>query len=85
AEVGGVSCATAAAEIEKMPGVIECIRTTGDDSMILKVVAASIDHLTKMLDEISRFGIPDTSIMRPNPMVRTTLGPDAVGNRAGFS
>lgn len=77
-EVGGVSCATAAAAVEKMPEVIECIRTTGDDSMVLKVVASSIDHLTRVLDEISRFGIPDTSIMRPNPMIRTAIGPDVV-------
>lgn len=80
-EVGGVSCATAAAAVEKMPEVIECIRTTGDDSMVLKVVASSIDHLTRVLDEISRFGIPDTSIMRPNPMVRTIIGPNVVGEK----
>jgi Lrp/AsnC family leucine-responsive transcriptional regulator len=78
AEIGGVSCATAAAEVEKMPEVVECIRTTGDDSMVLKVAAASIEHLTQVLDKISRFGIPDTAIMRPNPMIRTAIGPDVV-------
>lgn len=77
-EIGGVSCETAAAEVGKMKEVVECIRTTGDDSMVVKVVAASVEHLTEVLDKISRYGIPDTSIARPNPMIRTTITPDVL-------
>lgn len=79
AEVGGVSCATAEAELSKMDEVIECIRVTGDDSMVLKIAASSVDHLTTVLDKVSRYGVPDTSIMRPNPIVRTTIRPDGLG------
>jgi Lrp/AsnC family leucine-responsive transcriptional regulator len=78
AEVGGVSCETVAMEVGQMKEVIECIRTTGDDSMVVKVVATSVEHLTRVLDRISRYGIPDTSIIRPNPMIRTTIMPDVL-------
>jgi Lrp/AsnC family leucine-responsive transcriptional regulator len=77
-EIGGHTCEYVAAQMSQMKEVIECIRTTGDDSMIIKVVASSVDHLTRVLDQISRYGIPNTTIARPNPMVRTVITPDVL-------
>ena len=74
AEIGGQSCDYAATQIGQE--VLECIRTTGDDSMIIKVAASSVDHLTQVLDQISRYGIPDTSIVRSEPMTRSVITQD---------
>jgi len=76
AEIGGQSCDYAAAQISQIKEVLECIRTTGDDSMVIKVVASSVEHLTQVLDQISRYGIPDTSIARPDPMTRSVITQD---------
>lgn len=76
AEMGGQSCEYAATQISQIKEVLECIRTTGDDSMIIKVAASSVDHLTQVLDQISRYGIPDTSIVRSEPMTRSVITQD---------
>lgn len=75
-EVGGQSCAVRAEQISQIAEVIECIRTTGDDSIIVKVVARSMDHLTAVLDQISQYGVPSTSIARAEPMMRTVTDPN---------
>lgn len=75
-EIGGQGCAYAAAQISQIKEVIECLRTTGDDGMIIKVAVSSVDHLTTVLDQISRYGIPETSIVRAKPMIRTVITPD---------
>ena len=76
AELGGQSCEYAATQISQIKEVLECIRTTGDDSMVIKVVASSVDHLTEVLDQISLYGIPDTSIVRADPMIRSLITQD---------
>ncbi|MEM8858727.1 MAG: Lrp/AsnC family transcriptional regulator [Chloroflexota bacterium] len=73
AEIGGQSCERAAAQVSQIEEVIECIRVTGDDSMVVKVVASSVDHLTQVLDQLSKYGIPNTSIARSRPMVRSVM------------
>lgn len=75
-EIGGQSCEYAAKQISEIKEVVECMRTTGDDSIVVKVVAASVDHLTMVLDRISRYGIPDTSIVRANPVIHSTITRD---------
>ena len=82
-EIGGQCCETVASHVGQIKEVIEFIRTTGDDSMVIKVIASSVDHLTKVMDKISRYGIPDMSIMRSDPMIRTVITPDVLDEGTG--
>ncbi len=70
--IGGQSCRHAVAQISEIPEVLECFRVTGNDSIIVQVVATSIDHLAKVIDQLSLSGIPATSIIRAQPMKRHT-------------
>ena len=83
-EVGGQSCAIRAEQLSQIEEVVECIRTTGDDSIIIKVVARSMDHLTAVLDQISQYGVPSTSIARADPMMRVVTDPTILHNELKF-
>jgi len=52
--------------------VLECARVTGSDSIVVTVVALSLDHLARVIDHLSLYGIPATSIVRARPMKRYT-------------
>jgi Lrp/AsnC family leucine-responsive transcriptional regulator len=71
--IGGQSCQPVADELMELPEVVEVYRLTGSDSIILKIIATSIDHLATVVDQVSMFGIPTTSIVRATPMTRKTI------------
>ncbi len=71
--IGGQSCQRAVAQVSAIPEVLACYRVTGDDSVVVKVVATSVDHLARIIDQLSLHGIPATSIVRSNPMKRYTI------------
>jgi Lrp/AsnC family transcriptional regulator, leucine-responsive regulatory protein len=76
--IGGRSCGHVADELSKMPEVLECHRLTGSDAIILKVAASSLDHLAKLIDNISLYGIPRTSIIRSGSMKRDVITSEAL-------
>lgn len=82
--IAGLSCEYAASQVSKIPEVIECNRTTGDDSMVVKVAATSTEHLTKILDQISRYGTPETSLVRSKPTIRSIITPEMLDNDGDF-
>lgn len=43
--------------------ILECLRTTGDDCYTLKVAAASMAHLEKIMDELAGFGSTTTNVV----------------------
>ncbi|WP_412538130.1 Lrp/AsnC family transcriptional regulator [Longispora sp. K20-0274] len=43
--------------------ILECLRTTGDDCYTLKVAAASMPHLERLMNELAQFGGTTTSIV----------------------
>ncbi len=68
--IRGQNCLHAVSQVSKLPEILECYRVTGNDSIIVKVVAASLDHLARVIDQLSLYGIPATSIVRARPMKR---------------
>jgi Lrp/AsnC family transcriptional regulator, leucine-responsive regulatory protein len=68
--LGGRSCDYVAAQVDKIPEVVECYRVIGDDSIVVQAVATSIKHLTRVIDRLSQYGIPTTSIVRSRPTKR---------------
>jgi Lrp/AsnC family leucine-responsive transcriptional regulator len=43
--------------------ILECLRTTGDDCYTLKVAAASMAHLERLINELAQFGSTTTSVV----------------------
>lgn len=71
--VAGQSCTRVAAHVIEIPEVLECYRVTGSDSVVIKVVASSVDHLERVIDQLSSHGLPTTSIVLSRPMTRRTI------------
>ncbi len=71
--IGGQNCLHAVSQVNKLPEVLECYRVTGNDSIVVKAVATSLDHLARVIDQLSLYGIPATSIVRAKPMKRHTV------------
>ena len=76
--IGGRSCDYVAEQANQIPEVMECDRVIGDDSIVVKVVATSINHLTKVIDQLSQYGVPTTSIVRSRPTRRYGISPEIV-------
>lgn len=74
--IGGQSCTRAVSQVSAIPEVIECARVTGDDSIIMKVIATSLDHLARVIDQLSLHGVPTTSILRSNPFRKRPIPQD---------
>jgi Lrp/AsnC family leucine-responsive transcriptional regulator len=49
--------------VRDMPEVLECHRGTGADSFTLKVAVESVQHLERLIDELTPFGTTSTSIV----------------------
>jgi Lrp/AsnC family leucine-responsive transcriptional regulator len=71
--IGGQTCSGAVGEIMAIPEVLECYRVIGNDSIVVKVTAASVDHLAHVIDQLSVYGIPATSVVRSQTMKRPVL------------
>jgi len=48
--------------------VLSCERVTGADSFLLKVIVTNVSHLESLLDLLSKFGQPVTSIVLSVPV-----------------
>ena len=48
--------------------VLECHRGTGNDSFIMKVAVASVEHLQNLIDKLTPYGITTTSIVLSSPV-----------------
>lgn len=59
----GQNCNRVAAQVSQIPEVLECYRVTGSDSVVVKVAAASIEHLENVVDQLSQHGLPTTSLV----------------------
>jgi Lrp/AsnC family transcriptional regulator, leucine-responsive regulatory protein len=71
--IGGRTCANAVAEISAIPEVLECYRVIGNDSIVVKVATTSVDHLARLLDQLSEHGVPSTSIVQSQSIKRQIL------------
>jgi len=49
--------------VRSMPEVIECHRSTGEDSFILKVNVVSVEHLKNVIDRLTPYGTTSTSLV----------------------
>lgn len=63
------------ATVTELPEVMECHRATGDHAFLLKVEASSVEHLERLIDRLTGFGMTSTSIILSSPLKRSLLRP----------
>lgn len=61
-------CKQLNATVRAFPEVLESYRVAGGDSAIIKVIAASMEHLEEIIDRLSVHGSPTTSIVLSAPV-----------------
>ena len=54
--------------LAERPEILECLRTTGEDCYQMKVAAASMEHLERVVDELNRFGSTTTNLVYSAPL-----------------
>jgi Lrp/AsnC family transcriptional regulator, leucine-responsive regulatory protein len=64
------SCTYIAAQVSEIPEVLECYRVSGTDAVVILVAAASVDHLGRIVDQLSLHGLPTTSLVFSKPYKR---------------
>ena len=71
--VAGQSCNLVSQRVSEIAEVLECYRVTGGDSVVVKVAATSVDHLERIIDHITLYGLPTTSIVLSKSMQRRVI------------
>lgn len=71
----GGRCSRMTASAEQIPEVLECYRITGSDSLVMKVMASTVEHLEAIIDRLSEYGEVTTSIVLSTPVASRTILP----------
>ena len=71
----GERCTRFTGFVENIPEVLTCYRLTGSDALIMKVMAASVEHLESLIDQLSVHGQLTTSIVLSTPVSRRMITP----------
>jgi Lrp/AsnC family leucine-responsive transcriptional regulator len=66
-------CPGLKAFVKGLPEVLECHQVTGAESVVLRVVAASVSHLEAVIEALGRWGTPTTSIVLSSPVGRRVV------------
>ena len=71
----GERCTRFTGFVENIPEVLTCYRVTGSDSLIMRVIASSVEHLEALIDQLSAHGQLTTSIVLSTPVGRRIVTP----------
>jgi Lrp/AsnC family leucine-responsive transcriptional regulator len=61
--------------LQSLPEVVECYRATGNDSFIMKVCVASVEHLEQLINKLTPFGMTTTSVVLSTVVPRRVIDP----------
>lgn len=73
--VVGDVLAKVTAAVRKMPEIVECHRTTGEDSFILKVHVVTVEELKAVIDRLTPYGSTSTSLVLSSQVERRVIEP----------
>lgn len=59
--------------VQTLDTVMECHHVAGGDAFILKVTAASVEQLERLVEKLLNFGVPTTSIVFSSPVAGRRL------------
>ncbi|MDE2427864.1 MAG: Lrp/AsnC family transcriptional regulator [Burkholderiales bacterium] len=60
---------------EQVPEVIECHAITGEDCVIVKVLAPSVRELERVISSLARYGVTSTSLILSSAIERRAIKP----------
>ncbi len=63
--------------VMQIPEVRECHRITGDCAFLLRADLQSVEHLERLIDRLTSFGMTSTSIVLSSPMAPRALAAPA--------
>lgn len=69
----GQNCRQVISKVSEMPEVLAYYKVTGSECVVVKVAAASIDHLERIIEQLSLYGPASTAIVFSEPMERRTI------------
>jgi Lrp/AsnC family transcriptional regulator, leucine-responsive regulatory protein len=69
----GQNSARIAMLLRDMPEILECYRLSGNEAFIMKVCVSSVKHLEILIDQLSQYGQPTTSLVLSIPLTRRIL------------
>ena len=61
--------------LQSLPEVVECYRGTGNDSFLMRVNVASVEHLEALINKLTPFGMTTTSVVLSTVVARRVLDP----------
>ena len=62
------------AQVREMPEIVECHRSTGEDSFILKVHVVTVEQLKDVIDKLTPYGQTSTSLVLSTMKENKTIG-----------
>jgi Lrp/AsnC family transcriptional regulator, leucine-responsive regulatory protein len=69
----GQNSARIALLLVALPEILECYRLTGSEAFIMKVCVCSVKQLEVLIDQLSQYGQPTTSLVLSIPLTRRIL------------
>ncbi len=69
----GQNSARIAMLLHDMPEILECYRLTGSEAFIMKVCVPSVKQLEILIDQLSQYGQPTTSLVLSIPLAKRIL------------
>ena len=69
----GQNSARIALLLRDMPEILECYRLTGSEAFIMKVCVSSVKQLEMLIDQLSQYGQPTTSLVLSIPLTRRII------------
>ena len=69
----GQNSARIAMLLRDMPEILECYPLTGSEAFIMKVCVSSVKQLEVLIDQLSQYGQPTTSLVLSIPLTRRIL------------
>jgi Lrp/AsnC family transcriptional regulator, leucine-responsive regulatory protein len=61
--------------LQSLPEVVECYRGTGNDSFLMRVCVASVEHLEQLINKLTPFGMTTTSVVLSTVVPRRVIDP----------
>ena len=61
--------------LQSLPEVVECYRGTGNDSFLMRVCVASVEHLEQLINKLTPFGMTTTSVVLSTVVRRRVVEP----------
>lgn len=68
---------------EEVPEVVECHSITGEDCVIVKVVAASVRELERVITRLARCGVTSTSLILSSSIEHRAIRPLGLPGNSG--